>query len=318
VAINQAAQQTDWPCFEKKNCLKGDVVVLSSLISEQKKSKELLYTFLPNLFETDYLTPEEIEDLIYDKDIVRWVSKKAYSIFLRRQENAVISKINAEVLDKFADFESSARLVNLLEKMKNLKLKLTSEEKRLIGQNGNVLAIGRSGTGKTTCCVLRLFSQEMLYKIRLAQAQVKHGVLRDARYMADQLENLIGVHSVFVTASPVLTNEVHRYYQNLSRRIRDEIKEREEKHKEKEKSMEPSMLSETKGKEESEIISEITFEKMDETETEKEETKVMDDNKEKEDVFEEEDYLMDEEEAETQAKFNKNYCFDKIEVSIVL
>ncbi len=30
------------------------------------------------------------------------------------------------------------------------------------------MVIGRSGTGKTTCAVLRLFSIEMLFKIRLS------------------------------------------------------------------------------------------------------------------------------------------------------
>jgi len=263
--------------------------------------------FEPNVFEVNYLTPEEMEDLSYVKEIHRWVSKKAYSLFLRRKENAIASKINTEVLEKFADFESAGKLVDLLEKMKNLKIKLTIEEKRLIGQSGNVLAIGRSGTGKTTCCVLRLFSQDMLYKIRLAQAQVKHGVLRDARYMADQLDNLIGIHSIFVTASPVLTNEVNRYYQNLSKRIKSEIKSREEKRKQNE-DKEVSKNGEEK-------LSEITTEKnLEETiRDDKDETKEEGANDD-EDVFNEEDYLMDDEEAEMIAKLNKNYSLDAIDV----
>ena len=38
----------------------------------------------------------------------------------------------------------------------------------VIGEDGNVLVIGRSGTGKTTCAVLRMFAMEMLYKARLS------------------------------------------------------------------------------------------------------------------------------------------------------
>ena len=38
----------------------------------------------------------------------------------------------------------------------------------VIGEDGNVLVIGRSGTGKTTCSVLRMFSMEMLYKAKMS------------------------------------------------------------------------------------------------------------------------------------------------------
>jgi len=297
------------PCFEKLETFHGEVIVRSEVWVQGLKEPEndQIITYLcikPNLFEVNYLTPEEVEDLSYNKEIHRWVSKKAYTLFLRRKENAIVSKINSEVLEKFADFESSGKLVDLLEKMKNLKIKLTTEEKRLIGQSGNVLAIGRSGTGKTTCCVLRLFSQDMLYKLRLAQAQVKHGVLRDARHMADQLDNLIGIHSIFVTASPVLTNEVSRYYQNLSKRIKNEIKKREEIKKQSSES--PEKNEEQKI---SEIVTEKNFEEtiqMDKDETKEEEVE--------EEIFNEEDYLMDDEEAEIMAKLNKNYSLDAIDV----
>lgn len=44
----------------------------------------------------------------------------------------------------------------------------------MIGENGNVIVIGRSGTGKTTCAVLRLFAIEMLFKIRLSLFKKKY------------------------------------------------------------------------------------------------------------------------------------------------
>ena len=304
------------PCFEKVEFFNGQAIVLSPFIREvaakpSENSNNEVVLFKPAIFEVNYLTLEEIDELVYNTDIHRWVSKKAYALFLRRQENSTISKLNSEVLEKFADFESSGRLVEILEKMKNLKLKLTSEEKRLIGQGGNVLAIGRSGTGKTTCCVLRLFSQDMLYKLRLAQAQVKHGVLRDTRYMSDQLENLIGIHSIFVSASPVLTNEVRRYYENLSRRIRDEIKRKDQTAKNNEKAKKNSESE----NQEAPVISEITTEKEgdDQSQAKQEDQTKAEENA---DNFNEEEYLMDDEEAEAMARMNKNYSFDTIEVYI--
>lgn len=64
-------------------------------------------------------------------------------------------------------------MVELLQKIKSLKLKLTEEEINVIGQPGNVIVIGRSGTGKTTCAVLRLFAMEILFHIRVQMMVAK-------------------------------------------------------------------------------------------------------------------------------------------------
>lgn len=36
----------------------------------------------------------------------------------------------------------------------------------MITQSGNIIVIGRSGTGKTTCAILRLFAMEILAKFK--------------------------------------------------------------------------------------------------------------------------------------------------------
>ena len=45
------------------------------------------------------------------------------------------------------------------------------------------MVIGRSGTGKTTCAILRLFSQEMLFKIRMTLYKNKNEkLLKNTRF----------------------------------------------------------------------------------------------------------------------------------------
>jgi hypothetical protein len=41
--------------------------------------------------------------------------------------------------------------------------------------------------------------------------------------MADDIDQAIGLHSLFVTASPVLTNEIERYYNKLTDQIKEEL-----------------------------------------------------------------------------------------------
>lgn len=72
------------------------------------------------------------------------------------------------MVTKMIDFEQSAKLVPFLEKIPNFAYHLSSQEREIIELKGNIIIIGRSGTGKTTCALLRLFSLETLLKIKSA------------------------------------------------------------------------------------------------------------------------------------------------------
>lgn len=166
-------------------------------------------------------------------------------------------QVSDAMVKRFVDFQSAKSLVELLTKIPNFKVNLTEQEKEVIGENGNVLAIGRSGTGKTTCAVLRLFSIEMLFKIRLSLSKKKfQSTLEGVRCGSDDIDSAVGLHCIFLTASPVLTHEIQRYYKKLTNNIKAELekkkqrveaeqrkkREEEEKEREGEKSMQEGPL----------------------------------------------------------------------------
>lgn len=136
------------------------------------------------------------------------------------------------IIDKCTTEESCSWLLDFLEKIPNFNLRLTPQEKRLITTPGNVLCIGRSGTGKTTSAVLRLFALEILFKIRSALF-FKGGKesLKANSFTSEDAESTTGLHSVIVTASPVLTNEIRRFYTTLKTKVISELKKREERRK---------------------------------------------------------------------------------------
>ena len=130
-------------------------------------------------------------------------------------------QISDSLIKRFVDFQSAKVLVELLTKIPNFKINLTEQEKDVIGENGNVLAIGRSGTGKTTCAVLRLFSIEMLFKIRVSIYKKKYEeTVKNVRCGSDDIDSTLGLHCIFLTASPVLTHEIQRYYKKLTENIK--------------------------------------------------------------------------------------------------
>jgi len=221
--------------FQKVQTLNGSDVDMTNIYN---KTYTMYHhaVYLPTEFKHTYLTQREASSLVYSSKLNRWISESNLNMMEKSKYNLYNAKINAELLQKYADFQSAAKLVELLESIPNFKIRLTAEEKSVIGQPGNVLAIGRSGTGKTTCAILRLFSMEILFKIRLTQAKMRNeAILRDTRFSADDVDNNIGLHCVFVTASPVLTNEVCRYYHRLTDQIKEELKKKEERIRERKK-----------------------------------------------------------------------------------
>ena len=207
--------------FERHVTPLGDSIVLN--LSEQ---------VFPSKFKAIFLTKLETNSMIFDAKSSRWMPSDLKLQQERRIFLSYSKKVNEELLKQYADFSSAAKLVELLEKIPNFKLKLTSQEKDVIGQGGNVLAIGRSGTGKTTCAILRIFSMEILFKIRITLYKNKlEGLLKDTRFQADDLDKTVGLHCVFVTASPVLTTEVQRYYEKLTKHVKEELKRKQQKDK---------------------------------------------------------------------------------------
>jgi hypothetical protein len=47
--------------------------------------------------------------------------------------------------------------------------------------------------------------------------------LKDTRCSADDIDKTIGLHCIFLTASPILTNEIERYYKKLTDCIKVEL-----------------------------------------------------------------------------------------------
>ena len=68
--------------------------------------------------------------------------------------------------------KQTKKLVDIINMLPTLNINLSEYQKKVVSSNQNLLCLGRSGTGKTTTSVLRLFAQEILY-ITLKKHQLK-------------------------------------------------------------------------------------------------------------------------------------------------
>ena len=70
----------------------------------------------------------------------------------------------------------------------------------------------------------------MLFKIRLSLSKKKfQAQLKDTRCSADDIDKTMGLHCIFLTASPVLTNQIQRYYRKLTDNIKAELEKKKKK-----------------------------------------------------------------------------------------
>lgn len=129
-------------------------------------------------------------------------------------------------------FEQRHRLGKILQMLPIIKMQLNSGQTRILNSLENLFILGRSGTGKTTTTVLRAFCQEVVFLAVVKQERLlnyysglglakkwREAKRRLPRLTASDVEGAQGVKMVFVTASPVLTNEVKQYYASLRQQL---------------------------------------------------------------------------------------------------
>ena len=113
------------------------------------------------------------------------------------------------------------KLQKTLELLPTLEIQLNYDQLKILNSTDNMFVLGRSGTGKTTTTILRIFCQEILLIAVKKQKKLMDQYERTRalellqkvkkvmpRLEAKDLQNESQIRMVFATASPVLTNEV--------------------------------------------------------------------------------------------------------------
>ena len=112
-------------------------------------------------------------------------------------------------------------ITRVLEAIPNFKYRFNDHQRQVIGDICNLIVIGRSGTGKTTCAVLRMIGMRLL---EIANANQRAGVYK-IRY-ADLCQPS-QIKMVFLTASPLLARAVSKMYNKVLEYLKTILKKKE-------------------------------------------------------------------------------------------
>ncbi|CAD8097528.1 unnamed protein product [Paramecium primaurelia] len=168
------------------------------------------------------------QDYVYDETFKRWIPVQTQIILNNKIARMNAFSANHYLIQKYSQQPSAFQLFKIIQNIPNFKVNLTKEQQEIISFNGDGLVIGRSGTGKTTCALLRLFTTDILFKIRSKLDQINCST-NDIQLNQQQQDCVL--KTVFVTASPLLACQVKRSYDKLVSNIQDVINKKKNKEK---------------------------------------------------------------------------------------
>jgi len=118
---------------------------------------------------------------------------------------------------------SGEQLLKVLESIPNFTYRFSQAQRDVIAARDNLVVIGRSGTGKTTCAVMRMLGIRLL---EIAHANQKKGISKISR---KDLEAPSYCKMVFITASPLLAKSVQKMYSRVIEYLKDLLGRKEAK-----------------------------------------------------------------------------------------
>ncbi|CAD8049358.1 unnamed protein product [Paramecium sonneborni] len=167
-----------------------------------------------------FLTKQEQDFFEFDLSSQQWINKSLNYKSGLEENLEQQQQLKNDIIQKLADFSSSSKLVEFLQKIPNFTIKLTDEQKQIIGKEGKVIFTGRSGTGKTTCLILRLLAMQYLFKLRLQIQLGKNPQLK---------ANDLFISCVFVSSSHIQSVLAKNYYKKLNYQIQSQLDKKQSK-----------------------------------------------------------------------------------------
>lgn len=118
---------------------------------------------------------------------------KDYSDLEKERRANFVKKIEAKERDHYVEkikgfSPKLPSILKILKKIPNFKLKFSKKQKSMLTDDSKVvLTIGRSGTGKTTCAILRMIAIDLLYiaseKIKKGERQITSEDIKGKKYI---------------------------------------------------------------------------------------------------------------------------------------
>ncbi|CAK59284.1 unnamed protein product (macronuclear) [Paramecium tetraurelia] len=205
-----------------------------SLIQEIKKPKmqsqskeQDSFTFQDFNNPKSYRIPNfQADKYVFNQNYQRWVKKQNYNDYKKRKQTQNDLKGSYFQLKKYLFTPNFQQYRNLLKNIKSENFTTNMEQFEAIAKQGDTILIGRSGTGKTTISLLKLFITDAIFMLRQNLDLVQESNSKINLQYTDQLSTGIQLKTLFLTSSPLLAQQIKQKYDNLVKNVQQTLREK--------------------------------------------------------------------------------------------
>ena len=124
-----------------------------------------------------------------------------------------------EAFNLIAEFKPKyENLESILKKIPNFKFNFTENQLKMMTSTSKaIISCGRSGTGKSSCALLRMIGIDLMY---IATQKLKSG----KKKISSEDIKPTGIRSVFITANHVLSKELKSFYDKIISEVKNKFK----------------------------------------------------------------------------------------------
>ena len=178
---------------------------------------------------------EDFEDRDFDAELeLKEKTREEYKINrkekLALREKTHKRKLNEEekytrmvrrLREKVSKSHSEYDLDSILQRIPGFKFKFTKAQLQMINKSKKrTIVIGRSGTGKSTCAILKMLAIDLLF--------IGKKVLKSKRTKVEAADmTSTGIKHLFLTSSRVLADDLRVFYENLLVALKEKLLGRE-------------------------------------------------------------------------------------------
>ncbi|CAD8199930.1 unnamed protein product [Paramecium pentaurelia] len=193
-------------------------------IGIKTKNKNLLIQ--PRSFETIKLNSHLY---IFDNQSNTWMTKKLYESIQKKNMKINAQNENYYLIKEYICLPSAIQISKLIQKLPKFKNKISEQQLQAIVWQGITFILGRSGTGKTTCALLKLFILDALFNLR-QELKIQNYIIKSQIKQQIQSQFIpkdkLTLKTLFITASPLLAWQIKQNYLQLIDNFQELIKEK--------------------------------------------------------------------------------------------
>ncbi|CAD8118879.1 unnamed protein product [Paramecium sonneborni] len=228
-------------CIKKHNIQQDEDPFLQddfSVIQEIQKPKKYgqikigdtpaaqVYNYtIPRIYKVNKFQPQ---DYVFNQKFQRWIKTVNFVNLQKRQQQQNEIKASFYLLKKYLFTPNFQQYQNLLKNIKSEKFIINMEQFQAISEECDTILIGRSGTGKTTISLLKLFITDAIFMLRQNLDLYKESNYKINMQYNEQLQNGIQLKTLFLTSSPLLAQQIKQKYDKLVKNVEDSLNQKKQ------------------------------------------------------------------------------------------